>query len=75
MSFPMCMLSWKSKNPDGCCSMKCMRTSSARRASSGLVEAAAEDAEGAGASSRLVSMAKMCAGNGGGRIVSAGATV
>ena len=71
----MCMLSWKSRNPIGCCSMKLITTSNARRASSGLVEACKDDVDVAGVTSRFLSAAKICAGRGGGRIVSAGVTV
>ena len=69
------MLSWKSRNPVGCCSMKLITTSNACRASSGVVEAGIDDVEVDGVTSRLDSAAKTCAGNGGGRIVSEGVTV
>jgi hypothetical protein len=75
MSFPMCMLSWKSKKPVGCCSMKLITISSARWASSGLVDAAIEDVDVDGVTSRFGSFISTRVGMGGGRMVSAGVTV
>ena len=55
--------------------MKLITTSRARLASSGDVDACADEVDVAGVNSRFASAAKICAGNGGGRMVSEGVTV